>query len=761
MTAIYGAGIVAALILLFVFVSPLIADLVEEWGRSDVELRAKTINETAREQTGELLKDSSPQAIERLEGFFDRIASDERLVAVAVCNRSGSLRLATKGFPSGLSCDAIYEQAEGESSLEVLGGRSYLISAFPLPDEEYGRLVIIHDLTFSKSRAGEARFYVLIALAGIVVLAAGSAATISMIILRNWQREVQGTISGLSATRATPLPVETMNRELREALEQYDLTRRSIDGIHVDWTPETLRHLLATELPNTQVIAVSNREPYIHNRDSEGIKLQVPASGLVAALEPIIRSCGGTWIAHGSGSADAETVDAHDRIAVPPSAPSYALRRIWLSSEEQEGYYYGLANEGLWPLCHIAFVRPTFREANWRQYKAVNQKFADAVAKEANCEDPIVLVQDYHFALLPKMIRERLPKANIITFWHIPWPNAETFGICPWKEEIVEGLLGSSILGFHTHFHCNNFLETVDRFVESRIDRESRSVVHAGNETLIRPYPISIEWPPAALAGQAPVDDCRAEVRRKYGLSENVLLGVGIERFDYTKGILDRIRAVDNLLRRHPEWRGRFTFIQAAAPSRDKLSSYQSLQQEALALVEEVNNRYAFDDWRPIVLSVRHHDPDEVFELYRAAQICVVSSLHDGMNLVAKEFVAARDDEQGVLILSTFAGASRELNEALIVNPYHTFEMGEAIHRALGMPEHEQRARMQLMRALVRSRNVYCWAGQMLLDCAQLRRRKEIEAIAAENAARRSTRGHALRSIKPVTKTGAIGGPIH
>jgi trehalose 6-phosphate synthase len=291
-------------------------------------------------------------------------------------------------------------------------------------------------------------------------------------------------------------------------------------------------------------------------------------------------------------------------------------------------------------------------------------------------------------------------------------------------------------LGFHTHFHCNNFLETVDRFVESRIDRERRSVVHGGLETLIRPYPISIEWPPAALASQESVEVCRRSVRQRLGIGEQVKLGVGIERFDYTKGILDRIRAIDAMLYAHPEWKGRLTFVQAAAPTRDKLSAYQALQNEAVALANEVNLRHGRADWRPIVLAIRHHEPDEVFQLYRAADFCVVSSLHDGMNLVAKEFVAARDDEQGVLILSTFAGASRELNEALIVNPYHTHEMGEAMHRALVMPAAEQRARMSLMRALVRSRNVYRWAGQMLLDAANLRRRSEIEAIAAANALR-------------------------
>jgi trehalose-6-phosphate synthase len=647
---------------------------------------------------------------------------------------------------------ALEEDTEATTPL-LVDGRALLASSFPLSQPELGHFVIIHDLTYALSRAGEARLYLSITLGAVVILATGAAAIVSGVLLRNWQETLRGTIADLRAGRGEGSASSgAIGKDLREALEQYDLSRRTIDGIHVDWSPETLTNALASELPGAQVIAVSNREPYIHNRDRAGVRLQIPASGLVAALEPVIRACSGTWVAHGSGSADKETVDANDRLRVPPENPSYTLRRVWLSAEEQDGYYYGLANEGIWPLCHIAFVRPTFREEDWQQYKAVNAKFADAIVAEARAPDPIVLVQDYHFALLPRMVRERLPKATIIAFWHIPWPNAETFSICPWKEEIVEGLLGSSILGFHTHFHCNNFLETVDRFVESRIDRERRSVVHGGLETLIRPYPISIEWPPAALASQKPIAECRSEVRRRLGIAEHVKLGVGIERFDYTKGILDRIRAIDAMLQRHPEWKGRLTFVQAAAPTRDKLAAYQALQNEAVALAADVNARHGRADWRPIVLSIRHHEPDEVFELYRAADFCVVSSLHDGMNLVAKEFVAARDDEHGVLILSTFAGASRELNEALIVNPYHTHEMAGAMHHALVMPLAEQRARMSLMRAMVRSRNVYRWAGQMLLDAANLRRRGEIEAIAAANALRRIGGTEASRSQARVAR---------
>ena len=388
-----------------------------------------------------------------------------------------------------------------------------------------------------------------------------------------------------------------------------------------------------------------------------------------------------------------------------------------------------MANEGLWPLCHIAFVRPQFRESDWKLYEKINARFADAVAEEAKTDDPIVLVQDYHFALAPRMIRQRLPKATIITFWHIPWPNAETFSICPWKERIIDGLLGSTILGFHTQFHCNNFFETVDRFVESRIDREHASVISAGHETMVRAYPISIEWPPKALVGQPSIEDCRSQVRQALGIAPDVKLAVGIERFDYTKGILDRMRAVDDLLTREPTWSRRFTFVQVAAPTRSKLASYSTLQSEAVALADDINSRHGDGSYRPIHLLVRHHEAAEVFRLFRAADVCIVSSLHDGMNLVAKEFVAARDDEKGVLVLSSFTGASRELSEALIVNPYNTKEMSSALDIALRMPAKEQQERMRLMRQQVREWNVYRWAGRMLIDAAASRQRRRIFEI--------------------------------
>jgi trehalose 6-phosphate synthase len=412
---------------------------------------------------------------------------------------------------------------------------------------------------------------------------------------------------------------------------------------------------------------------------------------------------------------------------------------VWLSPEEEQGYYYGFANEGLWPLCHIAHTRPTFRAADWEHYQNVNRRFAEIVADEARTEDPIILVQDYHFALLPRMVRERLPRATIITFWHIPWPNPEAFGILPWREEVLDGMLGSSILGFHTQFHCNNFFDTVDRFLEARVDRETFSISYGGDTTEVRRYPISIEWPPAALQVQAPVAECRKRVRERLGLAPDVKIGVGVDRLDYTKGILERFSAIERLFELEPRWIGQFAFIQVAAPSRSSINEYQNLDARVRAEAARINERFGKGAYQPIILKIEHHDAAQVYELYRASEVCFVSSLHDGMNLVAKEFVAARDDEQGVLILSQFTGAARELAEALIVNPYDFEQSAAALHLALTMSPDEQRARMRSMRNLVQEFNVFRWAGRMLMDAARMRHRRRV--LARTRAARRRNAG--------------------
>ena len=286
------------------------------------------------------------------------------------------------------------------------------MSVFPITaGEKKGHVVLLHDLNFVDDRAREARLYLTLALIGVAVGLSLLATAVVLGLLRGWRRSIKAQIEDFGLPSAVPRGDDSgFDREIQSLLSELNVERRYAEGIKVEWSPATLRTLLEEELPGAQVLVVSNREPYIHNRKNGEIELQIPASGLVAALEPVMRACGGTWIAHGSGSADKETVDASDRIAVPPADPAYMLRRVWLSEEEQEGYYYGFANEGLWPLCHIAFVRPIFRESDWKHYVAVNERFADAVVKEATQDDPIVLVQDYHFALLPRMVRRDCPR---------------------------------------------------------------------------------------------------------------------------------------------------------------------------------------------------------------------------------------------------------------------------------------------------------------------------------------------------------------
>ncbi len=557
-----------------------------------------------------------------------------------------------------------------------------------------------------------------LALGASAVAAAGVAALLARRLgRRDWILELR------RALRGEPAPSDAHSL-IDEARRHFEALADGVPqpGAAQPWTARRLRRSLKDLLQGEAVLIVANREPYLHERSPRGdVRVRHPASGLVSALEPVMRACSGVWVAHGSGSADREVVDERDRVRVPPGEESYVLRRVWLSSEEERGYYYGFANEGLWPLCHIAHTRPVFRREDWDQYQAVNRRFAEAACEEAGTDDPIIFPQDYHFAVAPRHIRERLPRATILSFWHIPWPNAETFGICPWPAEILAGLLGSSILGFHTQAHCNNFLESVDRFLEARIDRANNSVSYGGRTTLVRPYPISIEWPNRWALQSPPVEECRESVLEDLKLAPDCLLGVGVDRMDYTKGIEERLAAVELLFERCPEFHGRFTFVQLAAPSRTLIDAYQQLQQRVEGLVERVNGRFAQGRWRPIVLLREHHEPPAIFRFFRAADLCCVSSLHDGMNLVAKEFVASREDERGVLVLSQFTGAANELTQALLVNPYDSEQVAAAYRMALTMSPHEQQARMAAMRRQLSEFNVFRWAGKMSEDAARLR----------------------------------------
>ena len=748
---------------------PLLDQVTLRWFARDLNSRGQLVAGTLADNAADAI---SSGRYERLRATMERVAQDERLFAMGLCSPDGRWLVRTSGFPRELSC----QQAEGvaaqpEHRLDLAGGPVHLgvhpvigtpvqplvaqtpasaassaaqasslfvgplIEPRAAPQDaaavQLGELVLVHDLSFMERRSQDTRRYLIVFLAVLGFVIAVITMVVAQLSWRGWVNGVRAILRGEGLlTPMVPAPelapfAEEMQRHLRDLEDEY----RRLQGPETEWTAERLRALLHSQLSGDQVIVVSNREPYIHEHGENGVVVRRPASGLVTAVEPVMRACSGTWIAHGSGEADREVVDAQDRVAVPPGHDDYYLRRIWLSAEEERGYYFGFANEGLWPLCHVAHVRPVFRESDWETYKAVNQRFADAVVAEARSEDPVVLVQDYHFALLPAMVREKLPQATILTFWHIPWPNPESFGICPWRRELLQGLLGSTILGFHTRFHCRNFMETVDRYLEARIEQEHSTISFQDKETLVEDYPISIEWPAAAtVAGWGPVVDCRQRVFARLGLAEDTCLAVGVDRFDYTKGILERLNAVERLLEKHPEWVGRFIFVQVAAPTRSSLEEYRSFQDRIERQTQRINERFGRPGYQPVHLLAQHHEPEQVNELFRAANICVVTSLHDGMNLVSKEFVAARDDEQGVLLLSRFAGAARELTEALIVNPYHVEETADALFRAATMPSAEQRERMASLRSTVHEFNVYRWAGHMLSDSARWRLRARVEA---------------------------------
>jgi len=718
---------------------PLADTLMLRWFMRDLDTRSNLIAATAQEPLAELIQSGSSA---RIGSYFNRLLQDERLFAVGLCLDGEARPVATRNFPDTLRCSNLGMAADGKVPLlHTPRGGVLHVSVRPVEVEgrEKGRLVLVHDMTFVERRGEETRRYLFVFFVALGAIVALITVVIAQLSWRGWVQGLRSLLRGegivrpASGVAASP-ELRPIARDVRALIRELERQYQPRDPSQTAWTQESLRAILRGDLHGQDVIVVSNREPYIHVRTAEGTRIQRPASGLVTALEPVMRACSGTWIAHGSGSADREAVDGDDHVPVPPGKPVYTLRRIWMTDEEEAGYYGGFANEGLWPLCHIAHVRPTFRTSDWEFYRRINARFASAVAREAKSDDPIVLIQDYHFALLPRMVRDLLPKATIITFWHIPWPNPEAFAICPWRHELLDGLLGSSILGFHTQFHCNNFLDTVDRTLEARVDRETFAVTFRGAPTRVRRYPISIEWPPAALASARSVPDARRAVRDLLGLPADQMLGIGVERLDYTKGILERFAAVGRLLELEPQWVGRFTFVQIAAPSRAAISEYREYAQRVRDAADRINARHPGARCPPIVLRAEHHEPEEVYEFFRAAEMCVVSSLHDGMNLVAKEFVAARDDEQGVLVLSRFAGASRELPEALIVNPYDADECAAAMHLALTMPADEQRDRMRLMRGLVREFNVYRWAGRMLMDAAAMRQRSHLTSRPAGRA---------------------------
>ncbi|HBE72794.1 MAG TPA: trehalose-6-phosphate synthase [candidate division Zixibacteria bacterium] len=678
----------------------------------------------------------------KLQQLVDKHGSSQRILGLAVFNAHDSLLSATTGgevfLPDARGLvSASMDSDSAQGSFAKSSQRQLYFYALPLKREDavIGALAVFSDagnISQAVRDLWERNFLRLLIQALVI-----SAVTLLVIQwsvfgplnrMVEWMKTVRfDQYRGAKARPPegffSPLQKEVgrMAQSILEARASAAEEARLRVAAESLWTPERLKQEAIQLLGDRLLVAVSNREPYVHSKRGRSIEVQVPASGLVTAMEPVLKACGGVWVAHGSGSADRETVDSRDRLAVPPEEPSYTLRRLWLSKEEEEGYYYGFANEGLWPLCHIAHARPTFRETDWRHYQQVNQKFAETILDEIEgTQEPYILVQDYHFALLPRLIKERRPDARVAVFWHIPWPNPEAFRICPWERELIYGMLGADVIGFHIQYHCNNFLETVDRSLECRIDWERFSVEKDGHHSLVKPFPISIAYKQA----EAPEGFDRAGLKesllKEHGVKSE-FMGVGVDRIDYTKGIPERFRAVERFLEKYPDYRERFTFVELGAPSRTHIKRYHDLVTEVEGEAERINWRFKTRDWRPIVLLAQHHSHRQILPFYQGADLCMVTSLHDGMNLVAKEYVASRVDGTGSLILSRFTGASRELLDALIVNPYDVEQMADAVRFALEMPEDEQKLRMERMQQQVLNRNIYLWAVRLIRALHEVR----------------------------------------
>ncbi len=720
--------------------------------RNDLSHRAEIQGANLQESIEPLLDRPGEKNLQRI---VERFSQREHLKGVVVHDAAGGTLAITSGLAPIFRArpEAVTRAAKRDAGVgQFLPADQFSFSdpqqripmhVFALPLHHSGEIVgtvaLFHDTSYIEEQVSRtlrdsllnALFQTLL-ITGLALVLVRWTFTEPLTRTANWLRTLRtGQPSAESALPKGEIldqlhhEVTHLANDLHVARAVAEVEARLRDSNASIWTAERLRVSLRNKLQDKPLFLVSNREPYMHvfNEKDKSIDMIVPASGVVTALEPILLACNGTWIANGSGNADREVVDERDHLRVPPDHPSYTLRRVWLSDEEDKGYYEGFSNEGLWPLSHNAHARPIFRPEDWLQYQKINRRFADAVLQEMDgTESPILLAQDYHFALLPRMVKDARPDARVAIFWHIPWPNAEVFGICPWQRELVDGLLGADLIGFHIQSHCNNFLETVDRAVEALTEWDRFAVNRQGHITRVRPYPISVAFPENSHG----VKESRNSGEERAALCaemhvEASLLGVGVDRVDYTKGILERFRALERFFEMNPAYQQRFTFVQIGAPSRTDIERYKNFLEEVSAEAERINARFQTARWKPIVFRKKHHSHEEIARFYKASSLCMVTSLHDGMNLVAKEYVASREDERGVLILSTFAGAAHELSDALLVNPYDVAQLSESIHRALEMPEEEQTRQMQRMRHTVREHNVYRWAANLLSDLTEIR----------------------------------------
>lgn len=706
--------------------------------QEQLELTARL---TSRSQ---VLADSLAESIEpsynarattTLQRVIDRFVSNERLAGLGVFDNTGATTASSNDLILPTDERFITDTMDSDEPRGVFvrsGTETFYTYVLPLHESErvVGALAVVQNATYIDEsiravwRDNIIRLVLQVALFGLAIF-----------ILVRWVffRSITRLSESLGAIRRGEKGVELLDdasflqplageiskvtqslRQARHAASEE--ARMRLEKLDSPWTAERLQEFIKAHVKDRHLVVVSNREPYVHSHTKDGIAWSVPAGGVITALETVMAACGGTWIAHGSGDADRETVDQTGRIRVPPDEPRYTLRRVWLSPQEVHGYYTGFSNEALWPLSHMAHTRPTFRKEDWSMYRKVNGSFAKIVLDEIrNVERPLVIVNDYHFALLPELIKKSRPDAQVAMFWHIPWPSPESFSICPWRKELLQGMLGADLVGFHTQQYCNNFIDTVSAEVESLIDFEHFSIERGGHRSFIKPFPISIAYPGSA----EPRGEMDRSVLDKLGIASE-FLALGVDRLDYTKGILERFKGVEFFLDTHPEYRERFTFLQIASPTRETVEKYREYGEQVAAEAERINKKFGTRAWQPIVFERRTYTHAELLELYRLAHVCLVTSLHDGMNLVAKEYVAARTEEDGALILSKFTGAARDLKHAIIINPYNAEESADALLAAITMTPVEQHQRMKAMRQSISDYNIYRWSAELIKALSQI-----------------------------------------
>ncbi|MDX2028620.1 MAG: trehalose-6-phosphate synthase [Alphaproteobacteria bacterium] len=727
------APLVLALCLVAYLLLPWTDQLFLNWSEADLRMRSKLVFSSIEDDLPDVL---SAERAGQLTKRFTQLAQDERLIGIAYCDSVGTPTYRNKDFPADIACSSTTNFMKPEFVKKSIRGGPVMVATFPVTNAEMvnvisrlGYLVIIHDMSFAEQRSEQARRYALGFVLAISLLAAFITMGIARLTLSRWIVGLRDYVRTGKRTHGLPREALNITRDIQQRIRQIEREQQRPLVTGPRWSAATLFEFVQNHLPSEQLITVSYRQPYAHHKTPEGIGWTTPASGLVTAIEPIMRACRGTWVAVANGEIDKLVADEHGIVMVPPDRPSYRLKRLWLSEAEEAGFYAGFANEGIWPLCNMAYVKPRFRASDWETYQTVNRKFAEAVFAEVKSAAPIIFIQDYQVGLLPKFIREKLPNALIVFFWHIPWPNSETFGILPWREDFLDGMLAADIVGFHTQFLCNNFLDCVDTHVEALIDREHNTIRRGNDFCMVRPYPISIAWPDFEAMSVPDIETCRRQLISRLEVDPEVKIILGVERLDYVKGIPERLRAYSLFLDRNPDWHGKVCFVQVASPSRSVIPAYADIDQEVEHIADEINKKFCAEKWKPVHILKKNFGQSDVYKFYRAADVCIVSSLHDGMNLVAKEFIAAREDECGVLILSQFAGSSRELVDAIIVNPYNEEGLSESLLRALTMGDHEKEARMKSMREHLKSHNVFAWAAEILKGASTLHRRRQLNNL--------------------------------